>query len=60
MVDITFHGSFEEMMDNLGRVMKDADTRVNPTQVGIKPSQHFINFCHGPEPTIFGEILDIS
>jgi hypothetical protein len=60
LTDITFYGSFEEMMEDLGRAMKEADAHVNPTQASIKPGQYFINFRHGPELPIFGEILDVS
>ena len=58
MVDITFYNSFEEMMEDLGRAMKEADARVKPVQAAIKPGQYFINFRHGPGVPIFGEVLD--
>jgi hypothetical protein len=57
---ITVYESFDEMMDDLGRAMKEADARVRPAQAGIKPGQYFINFRHGPGLPIFGEILDIA
>ena len=47
-------------MDDLARAMREADTRVNPTQASIRAGQHFIDFRHGPELPIFGEILDIK
>jgi hypothetical protein len=56
---ITFYGSFEEMMDDLARAMKEADARVRPAQAAIRPGHYFINFRHGPDLPIFGEILDI-
>lgn len=60
MDDITFYDSFEEMMEDLGRAMKEADARVKPTQAGIEPGQYFINFRYGLDLPIFGEILDIK
>jgi hypothetical protein len=56
--DITFYGSFEEMMEDLGRAMKEADARVRPTQANMEPGKYFINFRHGPELPIFGQVLD--
>lgn len=60
MSDITFYDSFEDMMEDLGRAMKEADARVRRTQAGIRPGQYFINFRYGAELPIFGEILDIK
>jgi len=58
MNDITFYSTFEEMMEDLQKRMKEADARVKPTQASIKAGQYFINFRHGPELPIFGEVLD--
>ena len=55
---ITFYDSDEEMWEDLHKKMKDADARLKPTQASIRPGQHFINFRHGPELPIFGEVLD--
>jgi len=55
---VTSYGSFEEMMGDLGRAMKEADARVRPAQAEIKPGQYFINLRYGTELPIFGEILD--
>jgi hypothetical protein len=57
---VTFYGSFEEMMDELGRAMKAADRRVRPAQSGIRQGQYFINFRYGKDLPIFGEVLDIG
>jgi hypothetical protein len=57
---VTFYNSFEEMMEDLGRAMREADSRIKPIQAGIKPGQYFINFRHGPDLPIFGQILDIG
>ena len=58
MIDITFYGSDEEMWEDLGRAMKEADSRVRPAQAAIKPYQCYINMRYGPDLPIFGEILD--
>jgi hypothetical protein len=60
VADITFYRSFDEMMKDLSRAMKQADARVKPAQANIKPGQYFINFRHGPELPIFGQVLDIK
>jgi hypothetical protein len=60
MVEITFYGSFEEMMEAEGRARESADARVRPEQAGIRPGQYFINFRYGLDLPIFGEILDIT
>ena len=60
IINITFYGSLEEMFEDLGRAMEQADSRVRPAQAEIKPGQYFINFRHGPDLPIFGEILDIG
>ena len=46
------------MMEDLGRAMKQADGRVKPTQANVKPGDYFINFRHGPELPIFGQVLE--
>jgi hypothetical protein len=38
--------------------MKEADTRVNPTQASMKPSQYFINYSNDFGIAIFGQVLD--
>ena len=48
------------MMEDLGRAMKEADSRVKPTQAAIKPGQHFINYNDDLGIAIFGQILDIG
>jgi hypothetical protein len=58
--DVTFYGSFEEMMEAEEKARKVADARVKPTQANIKPGQYFVNFRYGKELPIFGEILDIK
>jgi hypothetical protein len=45
-------------MEQEQQARKSADSRVNPTQAGIKPGQYFINFRYGSDLPIFGEILD--
>ena len=55
---IKFYDSDEEMWADLGRAMKAADARVNPTQASIKPGQCYINMKPEYGITIFGEILD--
>jgi len=59
-MDITFYDSYDEMQEDLGRAMREADARVRPAQAAIRPGQHFINFRYGLELPIFGEILDIK
>jgi hypothetical protein len=60
VIRISFYGSVEEMFEDLGRAMERADSRVRPAQTSIKPGQYFINFRHGPELPLFGEVIDIS
>jgi hypothetical protein len=57
---ITFYGSVEEMLEDLGRAMKEADAKVRPVQAGIKSGQYFINYHRDLDLFVFGEILDIS
>jgi hypothetical protein len=45
-------------MEQERQARESADSRVNPTQAGIKPGQYFINFRYGSDLPIFGEILD--
>jgi hypothetical protein len=59
-MDFKSYGSFEEIMEELGQAMKEADARVKPTQASIRPGQHFINFRHGPELPIFGKVLNVD
>jgi hypothetical protein len=54
VVEITFHGSWEEILEAEEAARKAADTRVNPTQASIRPGQYFINFRYGGELPIFG------
>lgn len=56
---LTLYDSFEEMMEDLGRAIQGADARVRSAQAGIRPGQYFINFRHGRDLPIFGEVLDI-
>ena len=60
MVDITFYGSFEEMIGAMRQAAQQADSSVRPAQINIKPGQYYIN--NKPEYgfAIFGEILDIA
>ncbi len=48
------------MMEAERKAREAADARVRLTQAAIKPGQYFINFRHGPDLPIFGQILDIS
>ena len=58
MVEITFYSSFEEMMDDLGRAMRSADSRVRPAQASIKPGQCYISMKPEYGIAIFGEIIN--
>lgn len=58
MVAFTFYGSFEQMMDDLGRAMRSADSRVRPAQALIKPGHCFISMKPQYGLAIFSEILD--
>lgn len=55
---ITIYGSFEDMMADLGKAMKAADSQVNPTQSKVKPGDYLLNFRYGPDLPIFGEVLE--
>ena len=55
---VTFYGSFDEMMDDLGRAMQIADSHVRPAQESIQPGQCYINYKPELGFFIFGEILD--
>ncbi|MBW1731415.1 MAG: hypothetical protein JRJ75_11075 [Deltaproteobacteria bacterium] len=57
---VTLYDSFEEMMEDLGRAIRRADTMVRPTQAAIRAGQYFINLRHGRDLPIFGEVLDIG
>jgi hypothetical protein len=49
LVEITFYGSWDEMMDADEAAREAVDAQVRPTQASIKPGQYFINFRYGPE-----------
>lgn len=59
MVDVTSYGSFEEMMEDLGRSMKAADARVTEDQKKYRIGDIFVSDSGYGFP-IFNEIKDIE
>ena len=57
MVDVTFYGSFEEMQDDLGRAMKEADARVKEEQKRYRSGDIVLSDSGYGFP-IFHELLD--
>ena len=59
MTDITFYDSFEEMIEALGKAMKEADSRVTEHQKKYRPGDIVVSDSGYGFP-IFHEILDIE
>ena len=57
MVDVTFYGSFEEMQDDLGRAMNEADARVTEEQKRYRSGDIVLSDSGYGFP-IFHELLD--
>lgn len=57
MVDVTFYGSFEEMQDDLGRAMNEADARVKEEQKRYRSGDIVLSDSGYGFP-IFHELLD--